>query len=83
MSVTTYSDAGSPVPAAGDIRRLTQPELQQLGIAHLAYVKPVRMDGETTYAIFAADGSALATAADCNHALALILQHEMTPALVH
>lgn len=83
MSVTTYPDTGSPVPGAVDVRRLTLPELQQLGMAHLAYVKPVRMDGETTYAIFVADGTALATAADCNHALALILQHEMTPALVH
>lgn len=66
-----------------DIRKLTQAQLMQLGMSQLAYVKPVWMDGETAFAIFAADGSPMAVAADCDLAVAAIVQHEMVPALVH
>jgi len=52
-------------------------------MSQLAYVKPVWMDGETAFAIFAADGSPMAVAADCDLAVAAIVQHEMVPALVH
>ena len=66
-----------------DIRHLTQEQLMQLGMADLAYVKPVRLNGRTAFAIHAADGSPMAMAADCDLAVAAIVQHEMVPALVH
>ena len=66
-----------------DIRKVTQAQLMQLGMAQLAYVKPVWMDGATAFAIHAADGSPMAVAADCDLAVAAIVQHEMVPALVH
>jgi hypothetical protein len=66
-----------------DIRNLTQAQLMQLGMADLAYVKPVWMNGTTAFAIYAADGSPMAMAADCDMAIAAIVQHEMCPALVH
>ena len=66
-----------------DIRKLTQAQLMQLGMSQLAYVKPVWMDGETAFAIFAADGSPMAVAADFDLAVAAIVQHEMVLALVH
>jgi hypothetical protein len=66
-----------------DIRNLTQQQLMQLGMADLAYVKPVWMNGTTAFAIYAADGSPMAMAADCDMAIAAIVQHEMCPALVH
>ncbi|HYZ62050.1 MAG TPA: DUF1150 family protein [Acetobacteraceae bacterium] len=66
-----------------DIRNLTPAQLGQLGMADLAYVKPVWMNGTTAFAIYAADGSPMAMAADCELAIAAIVQHEMCPALVH
>ncbi len=66
-----------------DIRNVTQAQLMALGMAQLAYVKPVWMDGTTAFAIFAADGSPMAVAADCDLAVQAIVQHEMVPALVH
>lgn len=66
-----------------DIRRLTEDQLMKLGMASLAYVKPVVLDGRAVYAIHAADGSPMAMAADCEMAVAAIVQHEMVPALVH
>ena len=66
-----------------DIRHLTDDQLMQLGIADLAYVKPVMLNGQVAFAIHAADGSPMAMAADCDLAVAAIVQHEMQPALVH
>lgn len=66
-----------------DIRHLTQAQLMQLGMSQVAYVKPVWMDGQTAFAIFAADGSPMAVAADSELAFAAIVQHEMVPAMVH
>ncbi len=66
-----------------DIRKVSQAQLMALGMAQLAYVKPVWMDGQTAFAIYAADGSPMAVAADCELAVKAIVQHEMVPALVH
>jgi len=79
-----HMDALATLPADElDIRNLTQMQLMQLGMAQVAYVKPVWMDGATAFAIFAADGSPMAVAADCDMAVAAIVQHEMLPSLVH
>ena len=66
-----------------DIRKLTQEQLMRLGMADVAYVKRVVVDGATAFAIHAADGSPMALAADRDLAMAAIVQHEMQPALVH
>ncbi len=77
-------DALAAIPVGElDIRNLTQMQLMQLGVSQVAYVKPVWMDGATAFAIFAADGSPMAVAADCDMAVAAIMQHEMLPSLVH
>ncbi len=70
-------------PAPRDIRDLTARELGALGITQMAYVKSVIVDGETAFAIFAADGTPMALTENREVALAAILQHEMVPAPVH
>jgi hypothetical protein len=66
-----------------DVRHITQDQLQQLGVSHLAYVKPVMLNGAAMFAIHGADGAPMAVAEDRNLAFAAIVQHEMVPALVH
>ena len=66
-----------------DIRRLTPHQLGQLGVADLAYIKPVTVNGTLAFAIHAADGAPMAVAPDCDLAIAAVVQHEMMPALVH
>ncbi|MBN9510043.1 MAG: DUF1150 family protein [Alphaproteobacteria bacterium] len=66
-----------------DIRHLSAEQLQGLGVAEIAYVKPVMMNGVRAYAIHAADGTPMAVAGDCDLAVAAIRQHEMLPSLVH
>ena len=53
-------------------------------MTQLAYVKPVQMQGgEAGFAIFAADGTPMAVAAEQALAYAAILQHEMVAVAVH
>ena len=66
-----------------DIRHISEAQLAQLGMAQIAYVKPVEINGEKGFAIHAADGTPMALAGDIDVAFAAIQQHEMVPALVH
>jgi len=54
-----------------------------LGLPHLAYVKVIEVDGETGYAIHAADGNQMAVLSDRETAFAAIRQHDMQPMSVH
>jgi hypothetical protein len=66
-----------------DVRHITAEQLAGLGVAQIAYVKPVMMNGTTAYAIHAADGTQMAIAGDQELAVAAIHQHEMLATLVH
>ena len=54
-----------------------------LGVADVAYIKPVTLDGESTFAIFAADGSQLAVAPSRELALLAIRSHDMEAVGLH
>jgi hypothetical protein len=77
------ADETLAAPVMVDVRKLSQEQFAQLGLARLAYVKQVIVNGATGFAIHAADGTPMAMAADRDVAIAAIVQHEMTPALVH
>jgi len=66
-----------------DVRKLSPEQFAQLGMTHVAYVKPVIVNGTAGFAIHAADGTPMALAEDRDVAIAAIVQHEMQPALVH
>jgi hypothetical protein len=66
-----------------DIRHVTVAQLAELGVSHLAYVKPVLVNGTRAFAIHGADGTPMAVAGAEDLAFAAIRQHEMVPALVH
>jgi hypothetical protein len=50
---------------------------------HVAYVKPVEVNGVATYAIHAADGTYLCRYADRDAAMAAVRQHELSPVSLH
>jgi hypothetical protein len=66
-----------------DVRHMTTDQLSALGVSHIAYVKPVIVNGEAGFAIHAADGTPMALAGDRATAMAAIMQHEMMPLSVH
>ncbi|HEX4261988.1 MAG TPA: DUF1150 family protein [Acetobacteraceae bacterium] len=88
----TFNDRTAPAdettdeaeaPTLLDIRHLTVPQLAQLGVSQIAYVKPVVFNGTPAFAIHAADGTPMAVTGERDVALAAIRQHEMVAALVH
>jgi hypothetical protein len=80
---TNGTNETAAAPMMVDVRALSPQQFAQLGMAKLAYVKPVIVDGASGFAIHAADGTPMAVAADRDVAIAAIVQHEMMPALVH
>jgi hypothetical protein len=69
--------------AAFDVRHLSEQQLAALGVSHIAYVKPVMVNGVQGFAIHAADGTPMAVAGDWEVAVAAVMQHEMLPLSVH
>ena len=65
------------------VRQLTPAQLLELGIAQLVYLRQGMVDGETAYAIHAADGSAVAVVEDVEVAVELVAEHGLTFATVH
>lgn len=58
-------------------------DLAALGLQEVAYVKPVRVEGNTAYAVHAADGTEIAVMADRDIAFATIRQNDLRPVSVH
>ena len=66
-----------------NIRDISPDQLAKLGMPSVAYVRPVLLNGEAAYAIFAADGTQMAFAEDRAHAIAAVIENEMHPTWVH
>jgi len=66
-----------------DVRHLSEQQLAALGVSHIAYVKPVMVNGVQGFAIHAADGTPMAVAGNRDVAVAAVMQHEMLPLSVH
>jgi hypothetical protein len=65
------------------MRHMTANDLAMLGMQDIAYVKPVTVDGGTSFAIHAADGTQMALTANRDLAFAVVRQNEMEPVSVH
>lgn len=68
---------------AFDVRHLSEQQLAALGVSHIAYLKPVMVNGVQGFAIHAADGTPMAVAGNRDIAVAAVVQHEMLPLSVH
>jgi hypothetical protein len=71
---------GAPIT---NVRKMTPAQLRQLGVARLVYLRSGTVDGETAYAIHAADGSTVAIVEDIDVAVELVSEHGLTFATVH
>ncbi len=66
-----------------DLKLITGGELMFLGLQKLAYVKSMQENGENLFAVYAADGTELATAKNEAEAKALILRNDLRPVTLH
>lgn len=65
------------------MRQMTAQDLAMLGMQDIAYVKRVMVDGNTGFAIHAADGTQMALIGDRDIAFAVVRQNELEPVSVH
>ena len=64
-------------------RHLSPSELGLLGMADVAYIKPVVVDGTEAFAVHAADGTEMAVIPNRDLAFAVVRQHDLEPLSVH
>jgi hypothetical protein len=65
------------------LRQLSPKDFAVFGVDHVAYVKPVEVEGAPSFAIHAADGTQLAVLPARDIAFATIRQHDLEPVSVH
>jgi hypothetical protein len=65
------------------LRHISPQEFAVLGMQDLAYVKPVVVEDQPGYGVFAADGTQIGLMADRGIAFAAVRQHELEPVSVH
>jgi hypothetical protein len=85
MNTENHSE-GQAAPVNGaivDIRHISAEQLAALGVTHIAYLKPVVLNGVQGIAIHAADGTPVAVAGSRDIAAAVVIQNEMLPLSVH
>ncbi len=66
-----------------DLKTLTPEQLFHLGLQDLAYVKSVRVDGATGFAVCTAEGIEIATFENREVAFAACRQYDLEPVSMH
>ncbi|KLN62492.1 hypothetical protein WH96_03100 [Kiloniella spongiae] len=62
---------------------MTDQDMTALGLEIVAYVKPVDVDGDACFGIFAADGTEITVVSDRDVAFAAVRQQDLEPLSVH
>lgn len=65
------------------IREISPQDFALIGLQQLAYIKPVVVNGVSSFAIHAADGTQIGVAPTRDIAFAAVKQHELEPVSLH
>ncbi len=65
------------------IRQISQQDLMALGVSDFAYVKPITVEGQNLFAVYAADGTQVTVLPTREVAIATILRHDLEPVSIH
>jgi hypothetical protein len=81
--VMSDDEVDQPRTQVVGISALTPADFGRLGLGHIAYVRPILVNGAAAFAIHAADGTQMAVAGGRDVAIAAIRQHDMEPLALH
>ncbi len=81
--IEDFDDTAEHAETAADLRKLSPLDWARYGAQHIAYARPVVVNGQQAVAIHAADGTPIGAAPTLALATAAIVQHGMGAALVH
>ena len=65
------------------LRQLSTQDFASFGVDHLAYIRPVEVEGVAAFSIHAADGTPLSVLPQRDIAFAAVRQNDMEPLSVH
>ncbi len=65
------------------LQPMTVPEFSQLGVGHVAYIRPIVVNGMPAFGIYSAAGQQLAAVPTRASAVGIVRQNEMEPASLH
>jgi hypothetical protein len=71
------------IQASNSLKNLSLTDLLTFGLNNIAYLKPVQVNGQSVYAIHAADGSQLALVANREVGFAAMIEHDLEPVPLH
>ena len=71
------------IDLAAEARRMTSGQLRELGVSRLVYLRAGTINGETAYAIHAADGTTVGIVDAIDLAIELVTEHGLTFVTVH
>jgi hypothetical protein len=71
------------VSARDFLKGLSPQDFRVMGLNELAYIRPVKVDGATVFAIHAADGTPLTIDPSFETAYGTIIQNHMFPVVTH
>ena len=63
--------------------QLSSRDFASIGMGNVAYIRTVKLDGQTAYVIHAADGSQITAMANHEAAVGVILQNDLELAPLH
>lgn len=66
-----------------NIRALSSQEFLRLGVDHIAYIKPISIDGMTAYAVQSADGQTLCLEDSFDMAARALQSSDLSGVLLH
>ena len=69
--------------AAAYLRQLSPQDFATFGLDHVAYVRPVTVNGVAAFSVHAADGTPLTVLPQRDTAFATVRQNDMEPLSVH
>jgi hypothetical protein len=68
---------------SNSLKNLSLSDLLVFGLNDVAYLKPATVNGQSVYAIHAADGSQLALVANQEVGFAAMMEHDLEPVPLH
>lgn len=83
MNSPSSTKAATLHEAAAILRHLSPQDFAAFGVDHVAYVRPVEVEGAPAFSVHAADGTQLTVLPERDVAFATIRQNDMEPLSVH
>jgi len=68
---------------AETIREISPQALMTMGVSDLAYVRPIQIEGQNLFAVYAADGTQLTVLPSYELAVVTIRRNDLEPVSIH